>query len=172
MPDQKESSAQTAIFLVDEHGLNAMGLKLIAGRNFSPAEVQDKTGLTDLVPPSAVIITKALAEKLFPGKNALGQSIYVDVPKTAGSDRRHRRPAAGSLGRGGRYWGSKFHRQFDLGAIPLSRHAIPITWYARSPASLPASWEAAKKRLFEVNRGRVLEKVDSDDRRARGGLSG
>src|SRR5271170_4510433 len=32
-PDQKDSTASTALYFADEHALNSLGLKLIAGRN-------------------------------------------------------------------------------------------------------------------------------------------
>jgi putative ABC transport system permease protein len=156
--DQKESSAQTAIFLVDEHGLNALGLKLIAGRNFSPAEVQDKTGLTDLVPPSAVIITKALAEKLFPGKNALGQSIYVTFQKQqvpiVGIVDRLQVPWVGA----DNTWAANF---IDYSTLGPFRYSDTYSFYIvrAQPGQLAAVMGTAKKKLFEVNRGRVLEKT-------------
>src|SRR5580704_7183417 len=59
-PDQKDESALTALYLADEHGLQAFGLKLIAGRNFTPEEVRNKEGFTDLTMPTSVIITRAL----------------------------------------------------------------------------------------------------------------
>ncbi len=156
--DQKESSAQTALFLVDEHGLNAMGLKLIAGRNFTPAEVQDKTGLTDLVPPSAVIITKALAEKLFPGKNALGQSIYVTFQKQqvpiVGIVERLQVPWVGA----DNTWAANF---IDYSTLVPFRYSDTYSFYIvrAQPGQLASVMDAAKKKLFEVNRGRVLEKT-------------
>lgn len=71
-----KSDAPTAVYLVDDHGLNAMGLNLIAGRNFRSDET------VPLVPnkpfePAAVIVSKTLADKLFPDGNALGQTIYA-----------------------------------------------------------------------------------------------
>jgi putative ABC transport system permease protein len=156
--DQKESSAQTALFLMDEHGLNAMGLKLIAGRNFTAAEVQDKTGLTDLVPPSAVIITKALAEKLFPGKNALGQSIYVTFQKQqvpiVGIVDRLQIPWVGA----DNTWAANF---IDYSTLEPFRYSDTYSFYMVrvQPGRLASAMDTAKKKLFEVNRGRVLEKT-------------
>src|SRR5665213_429653 len=55
-PDQDHAAALTALYFADEHGLPTLGVKLIAGRNFTAAEVVDKMGHTDLVQPAAVII--------------------------------------------------------------------------------------------------------------------
>jgi putative ABC transport system permease protein len=156
--DQKESTAQTALFLVDDHGLQAMGLKLIAGRNFTAAEVQDKVGISDLVPPSAVIITKALAEKLFPGKNALGQSIYVTFQK-------HQVPIVGIVDRlqvpwvgSENTWANNF---IDNSTLEPFHYSDQYSFYVVrvQPGQLAAVMQAAQKKLFEVNRGRVLEKT-------------
>ncbi len=68
-----------ALYFADEHTLQGLGLKLIAGRNFTSADVVDKAGYTDLVQPSGVIITRVLAEKLYPKANAVGQSIYDEA---------------------------------------------------------------------------------------------
>jgi putative ABC transport system permease protein len=156
--DQKEYSARTALFLVDEHGLQAMGLKLIAGRNFTAAEVQDKTGLTDLVPPSAVIVTKALADKLFPGKNALGQSIYVTFQKQqvpiVGIVDRLQVPWVGA----DNTWANEF---IDNSTLEPYRYSDTYSFYIVrvQPGQLATVMGTAKKKLFEVNRGRVLEKT-------------
>ncbi|MFY8018976.1 MAG: ABC transporter permease, partial [Inhella sp.] len=62
----------------DEHFIPTLGLRLIDGRNFKPDEV--KTGeevrnqSANAAPP--VIINRALAEALFPGKSAVGQAVY------------------------------------------------------------------------------------------------
>jgi putative ABC transport system permease protein len=79
-PDQKTPSAFAAHYMGDEHGLHTMGLKLIAGRNFTPAEIVNRTD-SDIPLPSGFIVTKALAEKLFAQGSALGQPIFVENEK-------------------------------------------------------------------------------------------
>lgn len=75
--DQKTPSATTSYYFGDEHALNTFGLKLIAGRNFTASEVVNRDAET--VPPiNGVIVTHALAEKLFPKGDALGKPIYVE----------------------------------------------------------------------------------------------
>jgi len=79
-PGQKVSTTITAIYFMDEHGIDAFGTKLIAGRNFKPEEitVRDR-GAVDW--PPGVIITKALADKLYPGQDAVGKPFYLDYEK-------------------------------------------------------------------------------------------
>jgi putative ABC transport system permease protein len=74
-PDQKTSSAQTGHYLGDEHALNTLGVTLIAGRNFTPEEVA--TVRDDALPTARIlIISRALANTLFPKGDALGKTIY------------------------------------------------------------------------------------------------
>jgi putative ABC transport system permease protein len=79
-PEQKTPTAYTAHYMGDEHALSTMGLKLIAGRNFSADEVANRTD-TDTPRASGFIISKALAAKVFPGGDALGKTIYVENDK-------------------------------------------------------------------------------------------
>jgi putative ABC transport system permease protein len=74
-PDQKTPSASTAHYLGDEHALNTLGVTLIAGRNFTPEEVT--TVRDDALPTARIlIVSKALANTLFPKGDALGKTIY------------------------------------------------------------------------------------------------
>lgn len=76
-PHQKSSTADTAIYIVDHKGLDTFGATLIAGRDFKPEEVTDvKFG--DTLRPSVIIVTKAVAEKMFPDGDALGKSVYLN----------------------------------------------------------------------------------------------
>jgi len=76
-PGQKTSTAPTAIYMVDEHGIDSLGAKLIAGRNFRPDEIAYREFRSREWEPGA-IITKALAEKLWPGDGAVGKQLYLD----------------------------------------------------------------------------------------------
>jgi putative ABC transport system permease protein len=75
-PDQKTPAARTAHYLGDEHALHTLGVTLIAGRNFTPEEVTDHRA--DALPAARVlIVSKALADTLFPRSDALGKTVYV-----------------------------------------------------------------------------------------------
>ena len=71
-----KSDASTAVFLVDEHGLDTFGVKLVAGRNFDVSEMRPLVSNTPFE-PSVVIVSQALATKLFPDGNAVGRQVYV-----------------------------------------------------------------------------------------------
>jgi putative ABC transport system permease protein len=155
-PEQKEPTALTALYMMDEHGLQSLGLKLIAGRNFNADEVVDKVGFTDLTPPAAVIITRTLAETVFPGKNALGQSFYVEYTKKMV-------PIVGIVDRlqvpwtqaGG--WGSKFN---DNSTIIPFRFVAPYVHYIvrAQPGRIADVEKAAEKALIDLDRARVIDK--------------
>jgi len=76
-PKQKTATGQTTMYMVDSHGLNTFGGKIIAGRDFKQDEIMNvKFG--DHVQPPSVIVSKALADKLFPDGNAVGKQVYLD----------------------------------------------------------------------------------------------
>lgn len=62
---------------VDEGGVDALGLKLIAGRNFRRADILPPitSGTASSFVPE-VILTKAMADQLFPGENPVGKTVY------------------------------------------------------------------------------------------------
>jgi putative ABC transport system permease protein len=69
------SDADTAVYLVDEHGLDALGLKLVAGRNFTADEIVPNLPNVNYEPGTA-IVSQALAKKLFPDGDALGKTVW------------------------------------------------------------------------------------------------
>jgi putative ABC transport system permease protein len=70
---EQAGCVQPAVYTGTPSVINVLGLRLIAGRDFSSEEYV--TG--DMAP--VVIISRALAEKLYPGQPALGKNIYVGV---------------------------------------------------------------------------------------------
>lgn len=70
----------TAIYFADEHGIEAFGLQLVAGRNFLPGEARWHDNNSDDWPPVG-IVTRAVAETLFPDlerpEDAVGKTVYI-----------------------------------------------------------------------------------------------
>lgn len=64
-----------ALYLVDEQGLDAFGVKLVAGRGFTPEDMVEFTQDSGLLAQS-VIVTKALADQLYPDGEAVGKPLY------------------------------------------------------------------------------------------------
>jgi putative ABC transport system permease protein len=75
-PDQKTRAQLATFFASDEHTINTLGISLVAGRNFRPDEIT-AIGPDDKMSPPGVIITRALADKLFPDGSALGKTVYL-----------------------------------------------------------------------------------------------
>jgi putative ABC transport system permease protein len=79
-PESKQPDVATGVFHTDEHGLNTYGVKLAEGRNFTHEEIQYQDSDT-YVHPTIVIVSRAYAEKMFPGQDALGKVLYDGDPK-------------------------------------------------------------------------------------------
>ncbi len=76
-PRQKKSTADTTIYLVDDHAISTFGTHLIAGRNFKPEEMETHD-FGDQLLPKVAILSKALADKMFPDGDAIGKQVYFD----------------------------------------------------------------------------------------------
>ena len=78
-PDQTHTNVNATTYLGDEKLPETLGLKLVAGRYFNADELVDWNAFNEpganLAVPVA-IITRDLAEKLWPGEQALGKSYY------------------------------------------------------------------------------------------------
>ncbi|MGA7541311.1 MAG: FtsX-like permease family protein [Steroidobacteraceae bacterium] len=70
---------QTSTMPVDEQGLRALGVPLVAGRNFRADEVlSDSPSSGGVHPAGEIIVTESLAHALFPHGQALGATVYDD----------------------------------------------------------------------------------------------
>jgi putative ABC transport system permease protein len=77
----QQQSAQTAVYAMDEHAIGALGMKLVAGRNFSSEEsIQGNFNQPPL--PGVAIISEILANQLFPDGDILGKPIYLTTDST------------------------------------------------------------------------------------------
>jgi putative ABC transport system permease protein len=157
-PDQKTATASAALYFADEHAIAALGLKLIAGRNFNSDEVTDKVGYNDLKAPAAIIITKGLADKLFPNANAVGQSIYDQFLKgqvpIIGVVDRLQVPWVQAGGFAGGFNDNSILQPFRF----VSPYPILYVLHAQ-PGQAAAVIQAAPKKLFDISRARIIDKT-------------
>jgi putative ABC transport system permease protein len=78
--EQQQSTLNATTYMAEDQFVETLGLKLVAGRDFNPDEYRDAASLLDgqsdddSVP--AAILTRALANKLFPGEDPIGKSFY------------------------------------------------------------------------------------------------
>lgn len=75
-PNQKADSQFATFFASNEHTIDTLGVSLVAGRNFRPDEIT-AIGPNDKMSPASIIVTRSLAEKLFPKGSALGKTVYL-----------------------------------------------------------------------------------------------
>ncbi|MBB4127876.1 putative ABC transport system permease protein [Xanthomonas translucens] len=76
----------------------ALGLRLQRGRDFASDEYRDLTSPTALDLAQRVILTQSLASRLFPGRDAVGQAVYLGSrapARVVGIVERLRAPGAG-----------------------------------------------------------------------------
>ena len=69
-----------AVYMVDEHGIDALDVEVIAGENFKPTDIRwRERGQTSW--PNTVMVTKAMAQDLFPEEgweHALGKTVFIN----------------------------------------------------------------------------------------------
>ncbi len=82
-PDQKQPTLNAATYF-GENLLPTLGARLVAGRGFEPDEYMDLDAAMEAVAKGdpkasspAVIVTRKLAERLWPGENPLGKVAYM-----------------------------------------------------------------------------------------------
>jgi putative ABC transport system permease protein len=157
-PDRPEITLMTAMYYGDEHALATLGVKLIAGRNFQANEILDLGSYNQRTPPDAVIITRPLAEKLFPHESAVGKPIFI-------SFNQHAVPVVGVIDTlqvpwdSAAGWGSKFF--YNSIITPFRVSLLYSSYVIRAkPGQLAAVMKTAQKTLVDLNRDRVISKVE------------
>ena len=77
--DQTQSTLNATTYMAEDQFIETLGLTLVAGRDFLPDEFLEFEAVNSAVGsvniPSA-IITRVMAEKLFPGEDPIGKNFY------------------------------------------------------------------------------------------------
>jgi putative ABC transport system permease protein len=151
-PDQQHSTTHAFYYFGGDQMLKTLGLRLLAGRNFTPDEIQHR-GFRSVGEPAMVIVTKALADKLFPKGGALGKTIYLDgnaVPSTIiGIVARLQAPSTGS-------WSNGFDYNSVLQPVRIDFQYTRTAVRAK-PGRLDAAMREARKALYDANPMRVID---------------
>lgn len=142
-----------ALYFTDEHGLSTLGLKLVAGRNFDPAEVVERNDLEGK-PPAALIVSQALAMKLFPNGDALGKSIYLSTFE-------QKAPIVGIVERLQQPWISVANKRVEFAMLQPYRFVETYSYYVvrAKPGQMAAAMKNSQKQLLAINRGRINDRV-------------
>ncbi len=151
-PNQKHDTASAAFYFSDEKMLPTLGLKLIAGRNFTPADIGHR-GFRDTNTSAIVIITKALADKLFADGNAVGKTIYIannTTPSTViGVVERLQIPSANN-------WARRLAFNSIIEPVRLDAYFARYAIRAKN-GRLDSAMREARDALFAVNPMRVID---------------
>jgi len=147
-PDQKKSTASIAVYFADEHALNTLGIRLVAGRWFDTADIGDRAPEDRKTPP-VIVVTQALAKKLFPDGSAAGKTVYIDNEQTT---------IAGVVERLQEPWSDDTDEQIEYSVL------MPYRWEGRvaqyvlraQPGQSAAVLKAAQKALLDINRLRLI----------------
>jgi putative ABC transport system permease protein len=154
-PEQRGETTDASYFTGDEHFLGTLGVKLIAGRDFRPDEVQSR-GMREKMAPPVAIVSKPLADKLYPHGDALGKSFYAmtSAPITiVGVVDTLQRSDVGT-------WSAPYAGESMV--VPV-RLAMPwgVYYLVRTrPGQLAAAMHAAPKALYAENRMRMIDPKD------------
>jgi len=147
----RSGNARTTYYFSDDRMMATLGLRLVAGRAFTAADVQHR-GFRDQSKPPVVMVTRALADKLYP-QGAVGKVVYLDGASTPttiiGVVERLQVPGTGS-------WTNSFTWNATL--VPTRLNANFSRYAIRTkPGRLQAVMKAVTPVLYGVNPMRVLD---------------
>jgi putative ABC transport system permease protein len=148
-PQQTGLNVTAAYYYGDEHLRSTLGVRLIAGRDFKADEILHHGIRSDVASP-VVIVSKPVADKLFPQGDALGKTIYQDgKPATVvGIVERLQTPTTQA-------WGGAWDYNSVLEPVRLDGASASYAVRAR-PGREQAVMREARKALLAVNPLRVM----------------
>jgi len=142
--------------MVDEHGLAAFGVRLVAGRGFTSDEIRQLRS-TDTYVPSVVIVTRALAQSLFPSGDALGKNIYLLSSKApsriVGLVERCQTPLAATS------WGEQFVENSSFLPVQLVQNKLSYVVRTRS-GQRDAVMQIAPGKLLQLSHARIIDNLE------------
>ena len=158
VPEEQRKNTPTSIYIIDDHGVNTLGVRVVAGRNFTADDVSYRSR-DDKGTPNSVIVTQALADQLYPDGNALGKPIYSGLGGKGSSStivgvvERLQAPWVG--------WDKVEHAmlvpQYQDGEFDNSARYLVRT----DPARRDEVMKEAERKLGEVNTGRIVRGLRS-----------
>lgn len=159
-PDPAHAAASGTVvmpYFVDEQGLNTLGLRLVAGRNFRPDEIAVRHGWPERARHlGGVIVTQALARRLAPDGKVLGRTLNCFPDGTSV-------PVIGvvaSLATSPQIAGTPYE-QFAM-LVPYLWADSQVFYIVRAKsANLGVAMAAARAKLYEVSGHRVLLSIQT-----------
>jgi len=137
-------------FMTNENGIDAFGIELIAGRNFKPEEIVWRSTLIN-TDATVILVSQALADKLFPGGDALGKLVWDDPA----------RPPAEIIGiyrRMQNAWpGTDFVEQ--TGIVPFMNESSDMRYFVRAEPGMRDEVMQRVEAQLAQNRDRLVRLV-------------
>jgi len=139
--------SHTTYFHADEHALATLGLRIVAGRNFRSDEIGEDDNF-DTLQPAVIIVSRQLADGLFPRGNALGKQVYftdATAPSTIIGIVGRMQTGSARTSTDSRTWNSTLvpmrlvspSRYYVVRAKPgrlaAAMHSVPAALYAQDP---------------------------------------
>ncbi|MFC5527192.1 ABC transporter permease [Rhodanobacter ginsengisoli] len=148
-PQQTGVTASAAYYYGDEHLRSTLGVRLIAGRDFKADEILHHTISSAVVSP-VIIVSKPVADQLFPDGDALGKTVYQDgKPATiVGIVERLQTPTTAK-------WGSAWDYNSVLEPVRVDGASASYAVRAR-PRRTEAVMREARKALLAIDPQRVM----------------
>jgi putative ABC transport system permease protein len=157
--DDRDNAFNAGWYALPPDGMDAWGIRLVAGQNFNADEVRDYLiGFKNPDPP-VVIVSRALADRLFPRGDALGQSIYM-----GGADPSR---IVGIVERAQTAWAAQSSGPGPYG--PEESVLLPFQWVSpivayvvrTAPGKSDALLAVAQQRLFALSRARIISEAQT-----------
>ncbi|HTV21918.1 MAG TPA: FtsX-like permease family protein [Polyangiaceae bacterium] len=76
-PDQLHASLNASNYVGSETLFETLGVRLVAGRDFTRDEYIDEEAALQSTATLPIIVTRAVSERLWPGENGLGRIVYM-----------------------------------------------------------------------------------------------
>ncbi len=155
-PGVGKSVSSSAIYFVDEHGLETFDLTLVEGENFSPAEVYWDSESSDPW-PATVIVTQALAEDLFPDHEGsyVGQTFWFNDDNPAN--------IVGVVERLQAPWPTWTGVERSM-LVPLNREGSFVRYVVRTePGARDELIPQIEEMLSQSNKDRIIRSVETLD---------
>ena len=156
--NQQQISTTVAFYESSDSLIDALGLKLVAGRDFTDAEVIEiQVGETSPEGPFPVIVTQALIDRVFPGEaQPIGKTLYLGTGANADEMRIVGVVEALTTPWGRASWGIASRGDISL-IVPFRRFTDSPLYIVRTePGARDTAMKTAESLLVKPGNGRVL----------------
>ena len=149
-PGEKGTRGDVNYFEVDEHGVDALGVEIVEGRNFDASAVKPSEQFRSSF-VSELLITRALADEMFPGQPAVGKTVYNALGEPA--------KVVGIIGLMHGSW-TGWDKVGNVSLQPTVASADFIRYLVRArPGQRDEMMQLAEQKLSAIDNGRIVTKV-------------